>query len=205
MSIRDAIDEVVVLDLPTGPVLSGPTEVRWAEDIPGMGGKLHPMPVLESGVDPVKVSCGALFESAHPDAGPLDGTRLTNLLQEGKLCTHCLARLGTVNTLYLSLVSKVVMRAAQEATNVQVLKDQLTKDPASDKVNTLGLIVIARFPRTFQKTLDDARLVDGFDVCEARVVADVALVEALVPDVCDLLRHRPEFAEAIKAIDADRP
>lgn len=202
-SVRDIFEAVISLNAPPGPALSKPTELRWAEDLPGMGGKLHPMPLLPEDVDPVELPCRALFEDAHPDAGEVTGGRLAALLSEGRLCTHCLNRLNTVNLEYLTLVQRLVLPASDAADRTEGLAAELVGSPDTENINPLGLAVMARNPKTLEKLLAEAKDMEGFDQIEPLVQADIDRINAALPQVIDGLRPRSDFAEVIAAVDAD--
>lgn len=205
MKIREALTMCQRLNVPIDLVLTEEVELRFAEQIPGMGGKLHVTEVPDPDLDPKPVPCGAHFESSDPDAGPCTPTRLLSLMESSRLCTVCLDKLGVVNVTLLSLVDQVADRIVQHAEMVEGLVSVETEEPG--KADPVMIGYVASGQQRLDRLVEDAKLVEGYDVIAVQVASAQERAGKAFEELVEVVRKRPVLDDAtrevLEAIEAD--
>lgn len=205
MDLREALEICKRLGVPLDLALASPVEVRYAEVVPGLPGKLHVSRILPPDVDRQPVPCGAFFEDAHPDAGPADAERLSALLEEGALCTVCLSKVDVVNVSYFAVVDQVVDTLAQHADLLEQLAAAAGSEP--EKLDPLLVGYVASGQQRIGSLIESARSVDGFDAVAERVEADSARARSAFDRLMGALEAAPDLApemeELLSAVKAD--
>jgi hypothetical protein len=208
VSLSGVIERCAQLGVPVDVAITHPMELRFASALPGgFLGKLHLCKLLSDDVDRQPIPCGtAPFEGDDPDAGPVTGERVAELLlTTERLCRFCVDKFDAFDMAAIVAIDEIAGRLADLAEMIESARDSVA---GGDPVNVIAVGALATEREQLDKFVAKAEAAPKFDVVKDAVAAARERIETAFTDLVATIAARPDNTEAVQellaAITADQ-